>query len=486
MDNKINEKNLSTNMIDLIDPSEKYKIDEYLQFLKCYKCNEIMIEPRQCFTCNYGICQKCKMCTHNLSQSRHIKSLLESISFKCKFHMKGCPAVIKYPDVRQHLLSCRYADEKFLNPSNKELKSSSMSNFPSRLLSHNLKEPDLSASYISLDQVFNSYKISDYEGKVSVKCYKCDSSFHNKSEFIQHIKLCNPSESENNKTEPKDELLSKFYETHESFQKQFAEFIFDKIRENKNIALRNAQQFESLLLQKKEAINNFEKLGLKFNNEDYLKEDPEIQALIKEESCLNEEIKHLIENFNKKIEEMNKMQERNENVLKEELDEYKNSMLQLELEERWAKEDLEATLFANDFGDRCTICGNEESGIKKYLCQNCRGRYCVDKCCKQCKHCSRYICPKDSKKCQLCQKPNYCESCQKGCFFQGCSNTFCPECFKRNEHQARNSHINCKFFTCERDQVCDCLMTSLFCPKCEKRLCNKCLMSDKEHFPFLK
>ena len=336
---------------------------------------------------------------------------------------------------------------------------------------------------MSSDKIYNT-KINDYEGKIGIKCTKCENSYSNKNDFITHFKNC--AVGGNMHVENKDESLKTFSQTHADIQAKFNDFVFDKINENKNLAQRQLINFATVLNNKKQGIINSEILIHKFNNDEFIKEDPELISIIEEETRLIEEKRILIEMYYKKCEDFLKTGEFNDSHLKEELDNFRNKLIMLEIEEKWAKEELESTLFINDYGEKCTTCENDQTGIKKYFCQNCRGKFCVDKCSKQCKTCTKFICPKDSKECKLCHKIIYCEACQKKCFYQGCTNTFCPECYKKNEHQARNSNTNCKFFTCERDQICDCLMTSMFCSKCEKRLCNNCLMKDKDHFPFLK
>ena len=70
--------------------------------------------------------------------------------------------------------------------------------------------------------------------------------------------------------------------------------------------------------------------------------------------------------------------------------------------------------------------------------------------------------------------------------YSKCPNKFCPECYRKNEHQSRTSDKNCAFFTCDDEEKNTvCLMTTLYCSQCDKRLCNKCLMKDKEHHSFL-
>jgi hypothetical protein len=491
------EKLLSTNVLDLIESSEKYKIEEYFPYLKCVKCLEIALEPRQCFTCNYVFCQKCKICSHPLILSRHVKLILDNITFKCKFNKSGCDAIIKYFDIRQHHLNCKFSETDLnsmisINSTN-SMKSSAINKSSDSFYFE--KNSSIANSWIYSSKAKASYDISresvlftasnfnheNYEGNLNVKCQNCGIQCSNKTKFMEHYKNCIHNKKQ-------EDILNTFSYSHSQLENKFLSYMQDKLNERKKTQINKFNQYENLLENSRNHIKEMEEQILKFNNEDNSNDDPEYVEILKREASLNESKLILSEVLSKKIEEYNKILQENEKEIEMSICEQKNILLALELEEKWAKEELESSMFCSDFDDKCTICGNEEHTVKKYFCQSCRGKFCVDKCAKQCKakECNKFICPKEGNDCKLCHKLNYCEPCKRKCFYQGCLNTFCPECYKKNEHQARNSNINCKFFTCEKDQICDCLMTSLFCSKCEKRLCNKCLMNDKEHFPFLK
>lgn len=218
-------------------------------------------------------------------------------------------------------------------------------------------------------------------------------------------------------------------------------------------------------------------------------EEPELKCTLEQETLMNKNKFYSIEKLTNKSEEYEKLKSELESQLNESISIYKNQLISLEIKEKWIREALSDKVLVSDIdGEKCFVCNSTDDTSKKYFCPNCRGKFCISKCLKQCKGvgCNKYVCPIDNKKCKLCHKTNYCDSCQKKCFYQLCMNTFCPDCYKKNEHQARNQNINCKFFTCDKDNVCDCLMTSMFCSKCETRLCNNCLLNDTDHFPFLK
>jgi len=492
------EKLLSTNVLDLIESSEKYKIEEYFPYIKCIKCLEIALEPRQCLTCNYVFCQKCKICSHPLILSRHLKLILDNITFKCKFKKSGCDANIKYFELKQHYLNCKYSNTEELSinsmTSTNPIKSYVINKSSSDTLNFEKNFSSINSSTFSSKAKTNSeilresvlftasnFKPENYEGNVFVRCEICGISFNNKEKFIEHYKNCINIKKQ-------DDILHNFSLSHSKLENKFLSYIQDKLTERKTTQMHKFTQFESLIDNTRSQIKEIETKITNLNKEENETDDSEYLEIIKKEDSLKELKLILNETLSKKIEEYNKMLLENEKEIDITICERKNILLALELEEKWAKEELESSMFCSEFDDKCTICGNEDHIIKKYFCQSCRGKFCVDKCAKRCKatECNKFICPKEGNDCKLCHKLNYCDTCKRKCFFQGCLNTFCPECYKKNEHQARNSNINCKFFTCEKDQICDCLMTSLFCSKCEKRLCNKCLMNDKDHFAFLK
>jgi len=141
--------------------------------------------------------------------------------------------------------------------------------------------------------------------------------------------------------------------------------------------------------------------------------------------------------------------------------------------------------------DVCYICKDDNLQIKKVICEDCKVAFCENKCIKLCggevcQKNKKFACPLHNQECALCMKHNYCNLCQTKCYYNNCKNLFCPSCYRRNEHQTRNPTISCKFFTCERDNINDCIMTSLFCQTCEKRICKICIKNEKDHFPFLK
>lgn len=60
------------------------------------------------------------------------------------------------------------------------------------------------------------------------------------------------------------------------------------------------------------------------------------------------------------------------------------------------------------------------------------------------------------------------------CYSNSCKNNFCSDCFLRNHYQARSSDINCKYFNCECQRKKVCIMSTIYCTTCDKRICSYC------------
>jgi hypothetical protein len=466
--NKINEQ-LSSNIYELIDPADKIKIDEYLPFLRCYKCMDVMLEPKTCLTCNLNLCPKChkQTCSHPLSQSRHLKSILEGLSFKCR--NKGCDKTLKYFEIRPHLLTCTFS----FNDRNdqKEQISKSM-----------VVLPDKKDSAVDINDNLSRSMIFNNQNERLPSCKYCNTPFQDRTKYLEHMKTCIPQEPEKN-------VVELFRQKLTNLQTTFGQYSTEKLKENITLTQKLLKEKSDIIEAKYNNMSSYENILGKTKNDESLLDDPEILLIKQQEERVKKEKADLQKSYQDKVNEYQQKLTVYESSFNEEIKQYKEKLASLEMEEKWLKEDMDSSLFITDSGV-CNTCGNNDTNVKKFFCQDCSCKYCINKCAKVCKnpYCSKtnkYICPRDSKACNLCRKFNYCEECKKRCFYQNCQNSFCPECFKKNEHQARNSNINCKFFTCERDQICDCLMTSIYCSKCEKRLCNRCLMNDIDHHPFL-
>lgn len=78
-------------------------------------------------------------------------------------------------------------------------------------------------------------------------------------------------------------------------------------------------------------------------------------------------------------------------------------------------------------------------------------------------------------KCTICGKVPHIKVPHKKCNYINCSNFFCSDCYQRNFFQVRDVNKNCDYFNCELCQNKKiCIMTSLYCNQCDKRVCMKC------------
>ena len=83
--------------------------------------------------------------------------------------------------------------------------------------------------------------------------------------------------------------------------------------------------------------------------------------------------------------------------------------------------------------------------------------------------------PNNGNKCIICCKPQSIKELLSKCYYSNCKNYFCKDCYARNYFQARGENWKCEFFDCDTCKVKkNCIMSSLFCTQCDKRVCFKC------------
>jgi len=117
MEKNINEKYILTQeeffRLCILDNYEaKQEISSYV---RCKICKLFLEEPLYCITCNSTVCKNChKKCNSNLHSSRHIKTILENIKFKCSYDFNGCNKELDYMELIQHIQICnKKTNEKF-------------------------------------------------------------------------------------------------------------------------------------------------------------------------------------------------------------------------------------------------------------------------------------------------------------------------------------------------------------------------------------
>ena len=110
-----------------------------------------------------------------------------------------------------------------------------------------------------------------------------------------------------------------------------------------------------------------------------------------------------------------------------------------------------------------------------YLCKNC-SKQCQNK---NYSHVNINFCNLCFAVCSLCREMKQCRMCTKKCFYKNCSNLICNTCYDRNKHQLRPENTNCKFYKCDGCQTdANCIMTTVYCQKCDRRVCTNCFHND--------
>ena len=137
--------------------------------------------------------------------------------------------------------------------------------------------------------------------------------------------------------------------------------------------------------------------------------------------------------------------------------------------------------------NRCSICG-EGSTRKFFFCHKCACIFCQEKCALKCgsESCRNFVCPSDAIGCDLCESSEYCENCMIKCFSEKCQNIFCPKCFSKYKHQMRDRGESCNLVKCELCNDDMCIMSSILCNHCDKRICKKCFRKDEIHRAWFK
>lgn len=490
-------------MKDIMHPEDLEKIKDILSYLKCNKCNDLMIEPKMCVSCSLQLCNKCHKsnCNHELIVSRHLKSILENKKFKCKYRENGCnePATFDYFSLKRHAEVCGAFKKMF---SEKSSLISKMDNSEANLNSHNFKTYNLKSR--------TNNDLTDFSSLSTLTC-SCGEIINGpnlKVNYIAHKKLCTQKEMEASQSDSKlirENMIKNFMEKVEKVQKSFSEVIKQRNTDCLESIEESLTEFLSSVEEKRESIKKIEEEVADYYKQvsvskDYfppalLEKNPEYKRLVEEEQDLKRKQRELELELLRSTEEFENKKLRGEEELKRISVDYMNKLLSYEAEEKWLKEEIanhNPELINSIFSDTdtCSFCKNSNANIKKHYCQQCCKRFCIGTCAKlcntaTCSKMSKYICPECVPSCGLCRKNIFCGSCKKSCYYVDCKYTFCPDCYKKNGHQTRAPTSNCAFFTCEVDKTKACLMTSLFCSKCEKRLCNYCLYNDKDHFPTL-
>ena len=122
--------------------------------------------------------------------------------------------------------------------------------------------------------------------------------------------------------------------------------------------------------------------------------------------------------------------------------------------------------------NNCGFCSSE-------LCRSCSTQ-CPNK---NFDHPINIFCKECITKCSLCLASKNCIICIKKCFSKSCNNVLCNSCYDRNKHQVRAINTVCKFYKCDGCKTeANCILTTIYCAKCDRRVCKECYQkSHKDH-----
>ena len=481
-------------IVDCLTKDDINKIEKYLSYITCENCHNIMLVPKYCSICDKKFCANCKKCPHNNHKNlRHEAELIENIKVKCKFNCGAEPFPLS--TILDHISKCP-KKEMFFNidkevdrNSSNTMNSQSEKKTDKKIITEEFKEEDFNLEEFedfSFENIIKEEikKYKNNKNKTS-KCSLCKTEFKDIAEYTKHLNECikkNKIECNLSQLEKSFDIYrEKLNKTYENNINILAKVYNDEIEKSHN-------EMENLLKQIEEKKKELNDLTQEINNpsilsEDYYKSDKEIQELLKEQEELLYKRNEQIKLYKSKCSQIkNEIRSNKSKLISDNKSLIENYMsLSEESDNLYTLISLSATKES-----QCALCRDEKS--EKYFCAICRKKYCVNKCAQKCKNssCNTYLCTQCSACCNLCNKKKYCEKCLKKCFYINCKNKFCPECYKKNEYQARESNKNCSIFTCD-DEAHNvvCLMTTLYCPKCEKRMCNECLMKDKEHLKYM-
>jgi hypothetical protein len=213
-----------------------------------------------------------------------------------------------------------------------------------------------------------------------------------------------------------------------------------------------------------------------------------IKSLIDEKNKLYSEQENLLKIYNEKNSHLNDLINKTQDELKKNNNKIIEQIIEKNIQNNFINNFFSHSLLSNNktvFKGKCAKCQKENN--EKFYCNNCNKKYCLISCSLKCKNenCLNFICLVCNEECKFCLKKQYCKNCMKKCFSKYCKNFFCPECYNINKHQIplnepENQH--CDFFICsEEDNKKICILTTFFCTKCDKRLCNKCLQNNPIH-----
>lgn len=482
---------LTQKIKQLLSDSDFVKIERYIPYITCNICYQLLSTPKYCLICKCNYCDEC-ICKHtnSIKQLRHETELLSLLLINCKYNC-GVPS-FPLSKLYEHIETCKFK-EKFKEKMNDDkLNQTSNPHLINDVKGENYVLGDLDENFdeiifniqeldtLYFDNIINSEINKDNSNK---KCSICNEVFNNCDLYTKHLNKCLENNKKDVSAQEMEETLKNIKDKvnliHENNIKLISLIYINEIE---SIQTEIGTLFKEIIERKKDLMNLTELLNKpEIMTEEYYKSD--VSSLIEEEKSLLNKKNELINIYKSKCQ---KITEKINNYKNEVTNQNKSLLLDY-ISVNEESQSLNNLLSNPNIKDKsCEKCKNNKK--EKIICRTCLKYYCKDSCISKCKNekCNSYICPKCCPKCNLCNLQKYCEQCLKRCFYSKCPNKFCPECYRKNEHQSRTPDKNCAFFTCDDEEKNTvCLMTTLYCSQCDKRLCNKCLMKDKDHHYFL-
>ena len=219
----------SLELIDCLSKDDYKKVEPFLKYLTCEKCNHIMTNPKYCKKCLQNMCEKCKCMHEGVSASRHLQDLMDKIIIKCKYNCND--VTFSLSKVYEHVEQCKERNTYYNGDKDNvvQVNQSQQQQQQQQLIKHDNKQvyinkqKDIQLSILSLNELVdmekylqsNSNNNNERKEEINVMCSKCKQLFTNKSEYNSHIIKClndsdllNVNESNNNNDNVSDKKFN--------------------------------------------------------------------------------------------------------------------------------------------------------------------------------------------------------------------------------------------------------------------------------------
>ena len=474
---------LTINFIDYLEENDKKKVEQYLPFLICEKCKELMLNPVFCSICQKTFCEKCS-CDHKeeLRRPRHLFQLLEDkLLIKCKYNCQE--ETFPLIQILEHIERCPYKS-RFINKNCMiidDICDNVIDTDVDKIIPYNTQL----TNDLFLNKIINKIEDENNDEK-NIKCYICNESFNNQTNFIKHLILCGSKETKVIQEIKPEEIEKKFECLCANLSNSHREKIKVLVSQNLNEIKENNLKlsfYSYPLLEKEKTLKSIKEnlLDEEFINKE-LSSDPIYNSLFEKKKELFLQKEKLLKKYQEKNQEKKERITKTQNILIKNNKELIKNYLEKVSEYNWL--DLVIKTFTPSINNgSCFLC--KSINKDKYYCPICRKKYCKGKCAIKCKNkdCEKILCPQCCESCDLCGSKKYCINCQRLCFSELCNNKYCPVCIEKNKHQVKGPYDNCKIFKCKHEKIIEtyCVMQTLYCNLCKKRMCYKCIEKDEEH-----